>query len=151
MINNDEYCQLDLENVNNDNINYRMLNNNELNIDYKTLEQRVRILEKKMTEEHNIYNKRDINNIPYNNQKNSNFFKNDILSEKVRPLSVKASCNNIELYRNEKLQKKKRKTRMKYIGGDEKHDNAFAVKNKTFTNVNINKGKINKKINKKYK
>ena len=157
IINNNENCQLNLEDVNNDNINFRMLNNNELNIDYKTLEQRVRMLEKKLMEEHNIFNdlksfKRDINNFPYNTQKNSIFFKNDILSEKVRPLSVKSSSNNIKFYSNEKIQqKKKRKTRMKYIGGEEKYDCAYTIKNKTFTNTNINKGKINKKINKKYK
>ena len=123
-------------------------------IDYKALEQRVLMLEKKLINQQNIYNdsktiNRDLNYFPYNTQQNLNIFQNGILSEKVRPLSVKNNNNYIAFDKNKKTQKKKKKSRTKLIEDEYKNDISSKNKNKSFTNTN--RGKSNKKINKQNK
>ena len=101
----------------NNNFKFRMNNKLESNDDYRSLERRVFMLEKKLINQQNIYNNindtnKDKNYYPCNTQENLNIFKNGILSEKVRPLSVKNS-NNKRFKINAKIKKKKRKTKLK--------------------------------------
>ena len=112
------------------------------------------MLEKKLINQQNIYNdsktiNRDLNYFPYNTQQNLNIFQNGILSEKVRPLSVKNNNNYIAFDKNKKTQKKKKKSRTKLTEDEYKNDISSKNKNKSFTNTN--RGKSNKKINKQNK
>ena len=56
---------------------------------------------------------RDMNSSSYNTQKNLNFFQNGILSEKMRPLSVKNNSKNITFNKGGKPKKKKTKNKIK--------------------------------------
>ncbi len=95
------------------------VNNVDSNFDYKSLEKRVFWLEKELINHQNMFNNfntmnKDSNYYPYNTQQNLNIFQNGILSEKVRPLSVKNSNNNINLHGKAKIKKKKRKSKTKF-------------------------------------
>ena len=140
--NNDIEEENNEDNRINENINFNP------KIDYKALEQRVLMLEKKLINQQNMYNdsktiNRDINFYPYNAQQNLNIFQNGILSEKVRPLSVKTGNNFIAFEKNKKTQKKKKKSKMK--GKDEENNNDYSFKNKNKSFSNTNRGKSNKK------
>ena len=110
------------------------MNNNAPNIDYKSLEQRVFLLENELINRQNIFSnanimKKNINYYPYNTQQNLKIFQNGILSEKLRPLSVKNS-NNINLQGNVKIKKKKRKTGYKFIEDKNKGDKNHKINKK---------------------
>ena len=61
---------------------------------------------------------------------------NGILSEKVRPLSVKTGNNFIAFEKNKKTQKKKKKSKMKGKDEENNNDYSFKNKNKSFSNTN---------------
>ena len=118
------------------NIHKNNINNNKENIDYKSLEQRVLLLERELIQQQNMHKNietmnRGNNYYPYNTQQNLNIFQNETLSEKVRPLSVKnSSINSFDKFRKNKM--KKRKTKMKSIEDGQKKGNTYKIKNNIY-------------------
>ena len=136
------------------NINYSNNNNFISNLkEYKSLEQRVLMLEKELINQQNLSkDKSSFRSKKYyanKTQQNLNVFQNGALTEKVRPLSVKNSGNDIKFSKNGNLKRNKKIKRMKLIDDSTKNDNSYSIKNKTFTN--INREKINKNFNKQKK
>ena len=131
--------------VDNNDFKLKMNDKVESNNKYRTLEQRVFMLEKEIINQQNRYNNiqfmnRDTNYYPYNTQQNLNIFQNGFLSEKVRPLSVKnSSTNNKQFKINAKIKKKKRKIHMNSNENGPKRDENYENKSKKVVTINKKK------------
>ena len=111
---NNNYINNNLNN-NFNNFKIDMKNKNEINNDFSSLERRVFMLENKLK----VLNKntktinREITLPSDNTEQNLKFFQNGILTEKMRPLSVKNNNKNIAFNKSGKIKKRKTKNKMK--------------------------------------
>ena len=134
---------------------YKYTNNNKSNNEYKSLEQRILMLENELKFQKNK-NKENFTGprINYNindmdDSKNKIIFQNDILAEKVKTSDL---VNN-DTSKIKKMKKKKKKKKIEKIEFDKRHDNSDIIYYNTnnYKSFIINKDKSNKKSNSRRK